>query len=53
LAELPEKLRGYGVVREKARAALQPERNALRQKLASGGAAEPALRLWPADHAQP
>jgi indolepyruvate ferredoxin oxidoreductase len=53
LAQLPEKLRGYGVVREKARAALQAERDALRQKLASGGAEAPALRLWPADNAQP
>jgi indolepyruvate ferredoxin oxidoreductase len=53
LAQLPEKLRGYGVVREKARAALQPERDALRQKLASGGAAAPVLRLWLADNAQP
>jgi len=53
LAQLPEKLRGYGVVREKARAALQPERDALRQKLASGDAAAPLIRLWPADHAQP
>ena len=53
LAQLPEKLRGYGVVREKARAALQPERNALREKLASGGAAAPALGLWPAEEARP
>ena len=52
LAQLPEKLRGYGVGREKARAALQAERDALRQKLASGGAAAPVLRLWPADNAQ-
>ena len=53
LAQLPEKLRGYGVVREKARAALQPERDALRQKLASGDTAAPVIRLRPADHAQP
>jgi indolepyruvate ferredoxin oxidoreductase len=53
LAQLPEKLRGYGVVREKARAALQPERDALRQKLASEDAAAPLIRLWPADHVQP
>jgi SOS response regulatory protein OraA/RecX len=53
LAQIPEKLRGYGVVREKARAALEPERDALRQKLASEDAAAPLIRLWPADHAQP
>lgn len=52
LARLPEKLRGYGVVRDRARAALKPERDALRQKLASKDPA-PLLRVWPAESAHP